>query len=76
MRIKPDLQRLEGKCVTFADGSQDENRLIAERREKLHALKAESIAYPNDFRPNTNAAELQQRFADKVLDDTRPHWTQ
>jgi lysyl-tRNA synthetase class 2 len=47
--------------------AQDENRLIAERREKLHALKAEAIAYPNDFRPNTNAAELQQRFAD---DDT------
>ena len=45
----------------------DENRLIAERREKLHALKAETIAYPNDFRPNTNAATLQQRFAD---DDT------
>ena len=45
----------------------DENRLIAERREKLHALKAETIAFPNDFRPNTNAAALQQRFAD---DDT------
>ncbi len=45
----------------------DENRLIAERREKLHALKAETIAYPNDFRPNTHAAALHQRFAD---DDT------
>lgn len=50
-----------------ADTAQDENRLIAERREKLHALKAETIAFPNDFRPNTNAAELQKRFAD---DDT------
>jgi lysyl-tRNA synthetase class 2 len=47
--------------------AQDENRLIAERREKLHALKAETIAYPNDFQPNTNAATLQQRFVD---DDT------
>ncbi len=46
------------------DTAQDENRLIAERREKLHALKAETIAYPNDFRPNTNAAVLHQRFAD------------
>lgn len=42
---------------------QEENRLIAERREKLHAMKADGIAYPNDFRPNTNAATLQQRFA-------------
>ena len=46
------------------DTALDENRLIAERREKLHALKAETIAYPNDFRPNTDAAVLQQRFAD------------
>jgi len=49
------------------DAALDENRLIAERREKLHALRAQNIAYPNDFRPNTNAAELQRRFAD---DDT------
>jgi lysyl-tRNA synthetase class 2 len=46
------------------DTAQDENRLIAERREKLHTLKAETIAYPNDFRPNTHAAQLQLRFAD------------
>ena len=49
---------------TGADGAQDENRLIAERREKLHALKAESIAFPNDFRPNTNAAALHARFGE------------
>jgi len=49
------------------DNRLDENRLIAERREKLHVLKAETIAYPNDFRPNTNAAVLHQRFVD---DDT------
>ena len=49
------------------DVAVDENRLIAERREKMHALKAETIAYPNDFRPNTHAATLHQRFAD---DDT------
>ena len=52
---------------TGADTAQDENRLIAERREKLHALKADSNAYPNDFRPDSNAAELHRRFAD---DDT------
>ncbi|MDH4020746.1 MAG: lysine--tRNA ligase [Xanthomonadales bacterium] len=52
---------------TGGDSVLDENRLIAERREKLHALKAETIAFPNDFRPNTNAAVLHERFAD---DDT------
>lgn len=50
------------------DSRQDENRLIAERRKKLHALKAETIAYPNDFRPNTNAASLHQRFAEDDVD--------
>jgi len=44
------------------DSERDENRLIAERREKLHALKALGNAYPNDFHPDVTAAELQQRF--------------
>jgi len=47
---------------------RDENRLIAERRDKLHALKAERAAYPNDFRPNTSAAELHRRFGDDDAD--------
>ncbi|MFT5770017.1 MAG: lysyl-tRNA synthetase class 2, partial [Lysobacterales bacterium] len=53
----------------------DENRLIAERREKLHALKDSGGAYPNDFRPDTHAADLVQQFGDmdndalQALDD-------
>jgi lysyl-tRNA synthetase class 2 len=42
----------------------DENRLIAERRAKLAALRGAGEAYPNDFRKNTTAAELQARFGD------------
>ncbi len=42
----------------------DENRLIAERRAKLQGLREAGQAYPNDFRPNTSAAELATRFAD------------
>ena len=41
---------------------QDENRLIAERRAKLDALRARGIAYPNDFRPDAFAADLQREF--------------
>ena len=41
---------------------QDENRLIAERRQKLAALREAGEAYPNDFRKDTTAAELAQRF--------------
>jgi lysyl-tRNA synthetase class 2 len=49
---------------TANDTAQEENRLIHERREKLHALKAETIAYPNDFRPDTHATDLHKRFGD------------
>jgi lysyl-tRNA synthetase, class II len=44
--------------------AQDENRLIAERRAKLAALRAAGEAYPNDFRKDRTAAELQARFAE------------
>jgi len=37
----------------------DDNRLVAERRAKLAAIRAERNAYPNDFRPNAYAADLQ-----------------
>jgi lysyl-tRNA synthetase class 2 len=43
----------------------DENRLIAERREKLHALKAQGTAYPNDFQTNALAAKLLDQFGDQ-----------
>src|SRR6185312_12193628 len=37
----------------------DENKLIAERREKLRAQRAQGIAFPNDFRPDAFAGDLQ-----------------
>jgi len=40
----------------------DENQLIAERRDKLHALRQRGIAFPNDFKPAHRAADLQQRY--------------
>ncbi|NLZ41706.1 MAG: lysine--tRNA ligase, partial [Comamonadaceae bacterium] len=40
----------------------DENPLIAERRDKLRALRARGVAYPNDFKPRHQAAELHQRW--------------
>ena len=46
---------------------QDENQLIAERREKLKALRAvqaqgRGVAFPNDFKPRDHAASLQQQY--------------
>lgn len=42
----------------------DENSLIAERRAKLGALRGQGIAFPNDFRRDALAADLQAEFAD------------
>ncbi|MPV55614.1 lysine--tRNA ligase [Burkholderia sp. HI2761] len=42
----------------------DDNQIIAERREKLRALREQGVAYPNDFRPEHHAADLQAKFAD------------
>jgi lysyl-tRNA synthetase class 2 len=44
---------------------QDENKLIAERREKLRALREHGIAYPNDFHPDAFARDLQREFDGK-----------
>ena len=44
----------------------DENKLIAERRGKLNALRNEGTAFPNDFRPDAFAGDLQEEFADTV----------
>jgi lysyl-tRNA synthetase class 2 len=41
-----------------------DNAIIAERRDKLRALREQGIAYPNDFRPEHSAADLHARFAD------------
>ncbi|MEO5566665.1 MAG: lysine--tRNA ligase [Luteimonas sp.] len=42
----------------------DENHLIAERRAKLAALRAQGIAFPNDFRRTDLAGDLQAEYAD------------
>jgi len=46
----------------------EENQILAERRDKLRALRELGIAYPNDFRPTHQAAALQSDYADKDKD--------
>ena len=50
--------------TSSAPVSLDENKLIAERREKLRGLRERGIAYPNDYRIDTFAGDLQTEFAD------------
>jgi len=42
----------------------DENRLIAQRRDKLSTLRETGSAYPNDFRRDALAADLHARHDD------------
>jgi lysyl-tRNA synthetase class 2 len=49
--------------------AQDENQLIAERREKLKALREAQaqgggVAFPNDFKPGHHADALQAQYAE------------
>jgi len=49
----------------------DENQLIAERREKLKAIRArqaqgQGVAFPNDFKPAHHAATLHELHGEKI----------
>ena len=44
---------------------QDENKLIAERRQKLASLREQGVAFPNDFRRTAYAGDLQSQFGEE-----------
>ncbi|HEX3381552.1 MAG TPA: amino acid--tRNA ligase-related protein, partial [Paraburkholderia sp.] len=52
----------------------DDNKIIAERREKLRELREQGVAYPNDFRPTHHAEDLQVQYehADKEALEANP----
>ena len=47
----------------------DENKLIAQRREKLQRLREDGNAFPNDFRRNTMTGELHAEYDDKSAEE-------
>ncbi|MFO1273755.1 MAG: lysine--tRNA ligase [Rubrivivax sp.] len=50
----------------------DENPLIAERREKLQALRRGGVAFPNDFRPRHQAADLHHKYGQVPNEELEP----
>jgi len=44
---------------------QDENKLIAQRRQKLALMREAGVAFPNDFRRDALAAEIAAEYGDK-----------
>jgi lysyl-tRNA synthetase class 2 len=55
--------QVEGQEAAQPEG-RDENKLIAERRAKLTALRENGIAFPNDFRRNVVAGELHAKYGE------------
>ncbi len=53
----------------MTEQQQDENRLIAQRREKLAMIRENGVAFPNHFRRDVLAAELQDRLGDKSKEE-------
>lgn len=48
---------------------QEENKLIAQRKEKLAAVRSQGNAFPNDFRRDSYCADLQKGYADKTKEE-------
>jgi lysyl-tRNA synthetase, class II len=47
----------------------DENKIMAERRAKLAALRQQGVAFPNDFTPTHHAADLQGQYASRAREE-------
>lgn len=47
----------------------DENKLIAQRREKLNQIRERGVAFPNDFRRNVMAGELHAEYGGRTPEE-------
>jgi lysyl-tRNA synthetase class 2 len=50
----------------------DDNQLIAERREKLAAIRQQGVAFPNDFKPTHRAADLLRQHGAQANEELEP----
>jgi lysyl-tRNA synthetase class 2 len=55
-----------------AQPPKDENQIVAERRAKLAALRAQGAAFPNDFRREHLAADLHRTYGALAKADLEP----
>ncbi len=59
-------QEQQGKSSGEAAQASDDNKLIAERRGKLTALREHGNPFPNDFRRTAEAADLQRDYGEST----------
>jgi lysyl-tRNA synthetase class 2 len=55
--------------MTEQTQAQDENRLIAERREKLAHIRNNGQAFPNDWHREHSASELETQYGEKTKEE-------
>ena len=55
-----------------AEPQLDENQIIALRREKLHNIRKERNAYPNDFKRDSFAADLHTQYGEISKEELDP----
>ncbi|MDH2431950.1 lysine--tRNA ligase [Pokkaliibacter sp. MBI-7] len=56
----------ESKTVSV---EQDENKLVALRRERLQQLRSKGVAFPNDFRRDHFLGDLLSQYGDKSKEE-------
>jgi len=59
----------ENNTPDSKDEAVDENKLIAQRREKLTTMREQGNAFPNDFRRDTLAAECHEQYDSKSKEE-------
>jgi lysyl-tRNA synthetase, class II len=50
----------------------DDNKLVAERREKLAVIRTQGVAFPNDFKPTHQAQLLMQHYGELSNEELEP----
>ncbi|MGH8532415.1 MAG: OB-fold nucleic acid binding domain-containing protein [Gammaproteobacteria bacterium] len=60
-----DAQQVYSQALSGAMSEHDNSVQSAQRRAKLAQLRAEEDPYPNDFKRDALAADLQRRFGDR-----------
>jgi lysyl-tRNA synthetase, class II len=69
MRSAHFLANMTDTTAPQPSQQSDENALMAERRAKLHAARKTGNAYPNDFRRDALAGDLQEKFGAASKED-------
>ncbi|WXL27093.1 lysine--tRNA ligase [Ectopseudomonas mendocina] len=57
------------QSLSHEERQHEENKLIAQRKEKLAAVREQGNAFPNDFRRDSLCADLQKQYEGKTKEE-------